>query len=231
LAVKKKTGVLTVKAPPAGKGLIGLNAGRFCLAQASTIGHESLEDALVEILSWSDGAYSFEAGEEVEADGDLLIDVATVLADVAKQQAEWEEIKKEIPSLKAKVELIVEIGADAVELTGREWMMVALIGRSATIEELQKELKLSPLAACRDLLGMSRKGLIRCLGEVTESEPPAPVIEPEVKVLSKKYIRRSLHADEEVEGAVPAEWASYYQLLDARQEAANGRPAARVGGH
>lgn len=214
LAVKKKTGVLTVDAPAAGQGRIGLNGGQFCLAEASTISNGSVEDALFEIVNWSGGAYSFEAGEAVEAEGDLLVEVESALAEVAKRQAEWEEIRQEIPSIQAKVELIVEVDMETIALTQREWMMAALIGRSATIEDLQKELKLSPLAACRDLSEMSKKGLIRCLGEVVETAP-------EIKVSNKKYIRRSLQADAELEGQVPAEWASYYQLLDARQAAAN----------
>jgi len=196
LAFKQKTGLLTVDAQPVGLGRIGFSSGQLYLAEASTImsdakhsgksvpASEGIEEALLEILNWEECVYSFEAGDKVDAGVDGFVDVALVLAAVAKRQAAWEEIREEIPSL-----------------------------------------------SLRDLLALSRKGLIKSCGEVVEAKAPVCVAESGAKALNQKYIGRSLQVDEAAESQVPVEWASYYQMLDARKAAVKGDRVARAVEH
>src|SRR3972149_434400 len=121
LAAKEKTGALTIDAAPAGQGRIWLKNGRFCLAETSTVNpvankaaggediQEATEQAFLEIISGGEGVYPFKAGKEADIADAGLLDVGTVLAGAAKRQKEWDEIRKEIPSLKAKVELMTAI--------------------------------------------------------------------------------------------------------------------------
>ena len=243
LAMKKKTGVLCIDSPSEGQGRVWLREGRFSGAESTAIPgggegadpdgshlRENLEETILAVLGWADGTYYFNAGEQADQEDGLALDVSMVLADVAKRRAEWEEIKKEIPSLRAKVELISRVEADAVTLTKNEWTIISLIGRCATVEEVQQESGQNALALCRTLLSMSKKGLIRCLGEVVESRPARGGARQETqsKSQTKKYIRRSLLADIEAEDSVPAEWASYYQLLDSRKVAAQPKRAGKA---
>ncbi len=239
LAAKEKTGALAIEAA-AGQGRIWLKNGRFSLAETATIKpaagksadaqevKEATEEAIYDIINWGEGAYAFNAGEEAETDDPVLLDVGAVLAGAAKRQQEWAKIRKEIPSSKARVELIAAIEGEEVTLTKGEWAVIGCVGDSATVEEIGEELKLSPLAVSRTLFNMSQKGLIRCLGEVSETAPAAGKRARAAAAQHKKYIRRSLLADEEAEGLVPAEWASYYQLLDSRKVAARSAVAGRA---
>lgn len=245
LAAKKKSGILTIESPACGRGSVGLKQGRLCLAdmpgiQAGERGadpdwvKDNIEDALQDILEWPESVYDFQAGEEVVKDSTgPTLDVGGVLADIAKRQAEWDKLRTEIPSLQARVELIAGVETESVSLTKDEWSLVALIGKHTTAQELQKQLNVSPLVICRSLFSMSKKGLIRCLGEVVEAEadPEEKERPAEAKAIGKKYIRKSLLADEEAENMVPAEWASYYELLDSRDVMARSKSLWRAVEH
>ncbi|MDP1808007.1 MAG: DUF4388 domain-containing protein [Actinomycetota bacterium] len=245
LATKKKSGILTVESPDQGEGSIWLSRGQLSWAETSAVAvdvdgdmtpgwiKESIENALLEILNWPDGVYRFEAGPGEKKDSGVLLEVGVVLADVVKRQAEWDEIKTEIPSLKARVELITRVDSETINLTRDQWALISLIGKGVTVDNLQRQLKVSPLAICRALFSMSKNGLIRCLGEVAEIEtgPQALKIDTANKSENKKYIRKSLLVDDEAENLVPAEWASYYQLLDSRKVLATSCRSGRAAEH
>jgi DNA-binding MarR family transcriptional regulator len=241
LAVTKKTGVLEVSEERGAQGKVYFKDGQLYWAETTTIDgplpddgaaqshlRDRIADVLLEIFDWGTSLYRFDINLTMDNAEGTSFPVGGLLAEVVKRQAEWAEIRTEIPSLKARVELISKLAAESVSLTRSQWRIVSLIGKNATVEDLREELKVSPLAVCRCLYDMSKTGLIRCLGEVIEAEPDPPeaTVELETTSLSKKYIRKSL-VSEEAENAMPVEWVSYYQLLDGqRLEAKRARAGA-----
>lgn len=182
---------------------------------------DRIEDSVFEIFEWDSDTYRFNAGETIDKGSKSGLKVDTVLVDVSRRRAEWAEIRQEIPSMSARIGIISKMEAETVTLTRAQWEILAAVGHGSTVEDIRLALNESPLGLCRTLCEMSRAGLIRCLGEIVEAEPvsgKATKQSPAKTKSSKKYISRSLIDDEEKANAVPAEWASYYQLLDSRQE-------------
>jgi hypothetical protein len=243
LAAMKKTGTLDVVSGNDEEGRACFRDGQLYWAETfsddeeetngSARVKERIEDAVMEIFDWESDAYRFNAGETIEKGGKTALKVDAVLADVTKRQAEWAEIRKEIPSMKAKIGLIAKIESESVSLTSDQWEVIALISRCSIVDDLRAELKCGPLTVCRTLYEMSKMGLLRCLGEVEEAEPPAakPKSNPESEAVGKKYIRKSLLIDEATSDAMPAEWSSYYQLLDSRKAAIKTRSNRKVTEH
>lgn len=238
LGATKKTGVLEVTGVHDEDGRACFRDGLLYWAQAQAGEDDSrgplkerIEDSVFEIFEWESDTYRFNAGETIDKGGKTELKVEAVLADLSKRHAEWVEIRKEIPSMRAKIGMIAKVETEAVTLTSEQWEVVASIGQSTTVEELRAQLKCSPLTVCRTLCEMSKAGLIRCLGEIEEAEPITGKVRSASKkdVGSKKYIRRSLVTDQEAADAVPAEWSSYYQMLDSRKESveAGGAVAAK----
>lgn len=229
LGATGKTGVLEVTGAYDEDGRACFRDGLLYWAQAETGEEDSsgrgpleerIEDSIFEIFEWESDAYKFNVGETIDQGEQTGLKVETVLADVDKRRVEWAEIRKEIPSMRAKIGMISTIDTKSVALTREQWEVVVSIGQGSTVEDLRTHLRRSPISVCRILCEMSKAGLIRCLGEIEGAEPGTEKVELAAKKEAggKKYIRRSLVADNETDEAVPAEWASYYQLLDSRKE-------------
>ena len=229
LGATGKTGILEVTGGRDKDGRACFRDGLLYWAQAETREDDSddrgrlkeqIEDSIFEIFEWQTDAYQFNAGETIDKGGETGLKVETVLVEVDKRRAEWAEIRTEIPSMRAKIGIISKVEA-SVTLTREQWEIIASIGQSTTVEDLRAQLKRGPLSVCRTLYEMSKAGLIRCLGEIEAVDHGTKKIKSVTKneTDTKKYIRRSLVADHEAAEAVPAEWASYYQMLDSRKEA------------
>ncbi len=227
LGATQKTGILEVTGVHDEDGQACFRDGLLYWAQAETGQDdgrgrlkERIEDSVFEIFEWESDTYKFNAGKTVDKGGKTGLKVGMVLADVAKCRAEWSEIRKEIPSMRAKVGMISKMETESVTFSREQWEVVASIGQSMTVEDLRAQLKCSPLTVCRILYELSKDGLIRCLGEIEEADPGTGKVKLATKkgAGGKKYIRRSLVVDDETAEAVPAEWSSYYQMLDSRKE-------------
>ncbi len=240
LGATHKTGILEVTGVHDEDGRACFRDGLLYWAQTETREdnsrgrlEERIEDSVFEIFEWESDTYRFNAGETVDNGGKTGLKVETVLADVAKYRTEWAEIRKEIPSMRAKIGMISKVETESVTLTCEQWEVVASIGQSMTVEDLRAQLKRSPLSVCRTLYKLSKGGLIRCLGEIEEADPGSVKVKLATKKEAggKKYIRRSLVAHDETAEAVPAEWSSYYQLLDSRKEMIKAGGSVAVKGH
>ncbi len=244
LATMKKTGVLEINNDDEAFGRVGFKTGELYWAETSTEDgskdpadrrgrpRERVEDAVFEIFGWTNSSYLFEAGAKLEHGGQSSFSVDALLVDVEKRQAEWAEILTKIPSMNARLALVDKLADESVSLSRDEWEIVALIGKSLTVEELRARLSCGRLAVCKMLYQMSKSGLVRCLGEVAEDEPKrrAEACIPSKSSEGKKYIRKGLLAEEISEDTVPAEWLSYYQLLDSRRSE-HSKPAAKAREH
>lgn len=232
LAKKKKTGVLSIDSESAGCGRIWLQKGQVHSVETpafknSKEGDEkerrqieaNLKDAMVEIMEWEKSAYCFEAADIDVGEDDSLFEVDSLLAEVSKLRDEWQQVKAEIPSQGAKVDLISEMTETSVSLSREQWALVAAVGKTTTVDDLRKELNVSPFQIGRVLFGLSKAGLIRCLGKAVDLDA-GPIKEeprPKVEAIDKKYIRSSIEENDEANQLIPSEWASYYQLLDSRK--------------
>jgi hypothetical protein len=245
LAVTKKTGILEVSEELGAQGKVYFKDGQLYWAETTTIDgplpegdstqsqlKDRIADVLLEIFDWGTSLYRFSINLTTDNSDGASFAVGGLLAEVIQRQAEWAEIRTEIPSMRARVELISRLAAESVNLTRSQWRIVSLIGKNASVEDLREDLKVSPLAVCRCLYDMSKTGLIRCLGEVIEDEPSPPeeTVAPETASLSKKYIRKSL-VSEEAENAMPVEWESYYQLLDGQRLEAKSERVGKLAEH
>lgn len=229
MAATKKTGVLEVMGSDANEGCVFFNEGNLTWAQTEIDGAEDdedpesrgpaedlVEDAVMRIFEWHNEAYRFVVGETTDKGGKTSLAVVGALSSVSKRLAEWAEIRTEVPSMKARVDLINKLGSENVTLTAAEWAIVTMVGQTASVEELRQGLKTSQISLCRTLYNMSKKGMLRCLGEIEDADSASA---KGAKKGSKKYIRKSLLTQDDLEDGVPAEWASYYKRLDSRHAA------------
>ncbi len=242
LSHKKKTGVLSIDSSSEGSGRIWFSEGQ--VHSAETPAFESretgdkknrgqtediLKDAMLEITEWEESVYSFEVGEVSVSDSDHLFEVDKMLDEVARRSDEWERIKAEIPSQAVKVELISEMKEDSISLSREQWELVAMVGKSKTVDSLRQALEISRFQIGRILFSLSKAGLVRCLGELADANP-SPIkanTRPKVEAINKKYIRKSIVEDDEAKELIPSEWVSYYQLLDSRNVSARSSGTRR----
>ncbi|MCK4267431.1 MAG: DUF4388 domain-containing protein [Actinomycetia bacterium] len=234
VTMKEKTGVLTVESSEFGRGRIWMKEGQISAAEGLVVkgrqdGKKSRDEiadeiklALLEIQEWEESVFSFEAQEITKAESNFLFDTNQVISDLDRFAEEWKRIRSEIPSLKATVELISDPEKDKIELTKAQWALVAETRKCTTVEDYVARLKLNPFQVCRMLFELSQAGLVRCLGEVIETNPDLTTVKtkPNIAAMKKKYIRKTLAEHDEENELVPAEWASYYQLLDSRNSSA-----------
>ena len=230
LAMKEKTGILTIESPEFGRGRIWMKDGQLGLAEGTVVKGlldekksreeiaDGIKNVLLELDGWDECSFGFHSQEIKKAESIALFDTSKIISELDKYAEEWKRIRAEIPSLKATVELISDPEKESVVLTKAQWALVAETRKNTTIEEYIARLSLNPFQVCRMLFELSQAGLVRCLGEVIETNPDLTTVKakPKIAAMKKKYIRKTFAEHDEENKLVPAEWASYYQLLDSR---------------
>jgi hypothetical protein len=150
LASTKKTGRLLVTGNR-GTGSVWVDAGAVVGSDATGVVAESGPvDVLFELLRYSDGAFTFEAGTAAEKPVAARA-VEPLLVDAERQLAEWREIEAVVPSMDAWVTLAGEIEGEEITIAAERWKAIVAIGSGTSVTGVGHALKLGELAVCRQV--------------------------------------------------------------------------------
>lgn len=139
------------------EGAIYLHDGQIVDA---TVGALRGEHAVYEMAIWSDGEFSFNAGERSEQ-VTVHRSNANLMMEAARRLDEWRVLSRKIPSL----DLVPffpprDRGQDQVTLSPQEWILVTRVDGRRSIQEIATVLQWSAFDVSKLLFGMIASGLV-----------------------------------------------------------------------
>jgi hypothetical protein len=162
-----------------------------------------IEEAVYEVMSWTDGHFRFEERESVPTgDPDVRMRVESLLMEGARRIDEWARLESKIPSDESIPVLTAsEDGAGApLELHPEEWEVLAEIDGERDLRQIAAALGRSSFDVARIVYGLISMGVVR-----VEARP-------------------TRLTDQELESAI----AEVRRLLDAGEAEAAGRLAGEL---
>ncbi|MDY6795877.1 MAG: DUF4388 domain-containing protein, partial [Actinomycetota bacterium] len=157
---------------------------------------EQIQDAVFEMLRWTDGDFDFQAGVVFpEEDIGLSISTEELIMEGSRRLDEWNRIEKKIPHLNVVFSMTSMQGRDAaqISLTPEEWMVLTYIDGDKTVRQIVDLTGMGTLHTCKILYGLIGSGLL-------ENVTPA---EDEVEADRKlEKMAEELKADEGVDTTV-----------------------------
>ncbi|MBW3664798.1 MAG: DUF4388 domain-containing protein [Actinobacteria bacterium] len=124
---------------------------------------EQILDALLDILRWERGVYSFHAGDAVAESLPVDIPVAQLLVAVARRQSEWDQVQHVIPDLDAVPDHVTGRGGMSTSLEPDEFAVLASIDGTRSVRELAADLGYSEFEAARIVYGLTLLGAVEIL--------------------------------------------------------------------
>ncbi|HEX9611346.1 MAG TPA: DUF4388 domain-containing protein [Gemmatimonadales bacterium] len=123
-----------------------------------------IEEVVFELMSWSEGNFSFNEGGTVDlpADVTIRIPVEALLMEGARRIDEWSRIEKRVPHL-GVVPTLAPPGAPAdgeLDLLPPEWEVLALVDGQRDVRALATALGRSDFDVAKTLFGLESAGLI-----------------------------------------------------------------------
>lgn len=171
LASTKKTGRLLVSGNR-GNGSVWVDAGGVVGSEATgTMDDSTPVDVLFELLRYTEGAFTFEAGSAPDAPTASRA-VEPLLVDAERLLVEWREIEAVVPSMDAWVSLAPEIEGDEILVAAERWRAIVAIGSGTSVSGLANSLHLGELDVCRRV-----KELVE-LDLATVTTTPMPTLAP-----------------------------------------------------
>ena len=202
-----------------GKGLrlgqILLERGALEEGQLETFVKEQIQDAVFDLMRWTDGSFAFEAGEPVEEESiKLAVSVENLIMEGSRRLEEWDAVRKKIPSMKAVVAMAPLPGDTGVEvnLKPEEWRLLTLVDGRRTVRDLVEVFGQGEFATCKVLYGLVGAGLL----EVRDPELEGP---PSIAALLQQ---QELLRELEDEGDAPKRERSTGSAPEAAAEPAAG---------
>ncbi|MEE4270899.1 MAG: DUF4388 domain-containing protein [Thermoanaerobaculales bacterium] len=155
VSVSGKTGVFeVVRSDEVGR--IHLNDGQIVDAE---VGSLRGDDAVYEMVIWSEGDFSFKPGAAAETTT-IHLSNANLLMEAARRLDEWRVLARKIPSLDRVPYFTSRDQADQVTLSPHEWILITRIDDEHTIEEIAEQLSWSAFDVSKLLFGMITSGLV-----------------------------------------------------------------------
>jgi DNA-binding MarR family transcriptional regulator len=133
---------------------------------------EQIQDALFEILYWTNGNYHFESSSDLGQENfGISFAVEYVIDSVEKRRAEWKKIKEAIPSTKMLVRIGESPGKEKQEivLTPLEWRILYALREEKSVIDLREQCQLTLFKLCKTLTNMRTKRLVE-LTTASENE-------------------------------------------------------------
>ena len=155
VSVSGKTGVFDL-VNGSERGRIFLKDGQIIDA---TIGTLRGEQAVYEMAIWSDGDFSFTAGE-TSPEVTVQRSNANLMMEAARRLDEWRVLSRRIPSLDLVPFFSPREGQDQVTLSPQEWILVTHVDGQRSIEEVATILRWSAFDVSKLLFGMITSGLV-----------------------------------------------------------------------
>ncbi|HET9294768.1 MAG TPA: DUF4388 domain-containing protein [Gemmatimonadales bacterium] len=181
-----------------------------------------VEEVIFELMSWSEGYFSFEEGRIPAGSGDATVRIPTesLLMEAARRIDEWSRIEARIPHLGVIPHFTGSPDEDGgiLDLLPFEWEVLASIDGQHDIRELAQRLGRSEFDVARTLFGLATAGVIVLEEAVAQSVESAIVQDlavlvahAEESLLVGEFAHARLTAEEAVL-AFPDEAAAHLAL-------------------
>jgi Tfp pilus assembly protein PilF len=137
-----------------------------------------LESAVFELMSWSEGFFSFEELPDDQMPHDSRISVSTesLLMEGARRIDEWSRIADVIPDLNVLLELAPFEGEHegaALDLLPHEWQVLTMIDGERDLRAIATNLARSDFDVARVVFGLLSTGIVELVEENTPATAPA----------------------------------------------------------
>ncbi|MFN8508274.1 MAG: DUF4388 domain-containing protein [Dehalococcoidia bacterium] len=150
------------------RGAIYLREGAIIHA---THGPASGELALRHLMTWTSGAFRFEA-QAVTTEATIHRPASELLAEIAAMAAERDAIRRAIPSPDAVLRLRGNELAGPVTVQPLEWQIIVRLGEATTASELVGSLGRDEFTVLRALKGLVTSGLVEVEAEARPNTRP-----------------------------------------------------------
>jgi len=125
--------------------------------------------SLIDLFSLREGTFSF-AGGETTAVKELSVPVADIILQVTAALDEWNSMHERLGSLDAVYALREEGASGELELTRRQWQVMAGLDGATSLRELARRTGQGSVEVSKTVVGFMQSGLIR---EVETQPAPA----------------------------------------------------------
>jgi len=181
-----------------------------------------VEEVIFELMSWSEGYFSFEDGPLPSALGEATVRIPTesLLMEAARRIDEWSRIEAKVPHLGVIPRFTGSAEEDGglLDLLPFEWEVLAGIDGATDIRSLAAQLGRSDFDVARTLFGLASAGIIVLTEPVSPGQAEAPVHDLAVLVAATEEglllgeVARARFTAEEAVLAFPEEAAAHLVL-------------------
>ncbi len=144
-------------------GQLLIRLGYITKDQLEVFVEEQIQDAVFEMLRWTDGGFDFQPGVVFpEEDIGLSISTEELIMEGSRRLDEWNRIEKKIPNLNVIFKMTSMQGREAaqISLTPEEWMVLTYIDGEKTVRQIVELTGMSTLHTCKILYGLIGSGLL-----------------------------------------------------------------------
>jgi tetratricopeptide (TPR) repeat protein len=145
-------------------GEILVSMGAIAPRQLESQVRRQVETVVFELLSWSEGYFSFEEGEAaVDAlPAGVGLSAEALLMEAARRIDEWARMADRIPDANVVPALAAGDGdhAATLELRPHEWQVLAAVDGSANLRAIARSVGLSEFEAAREIYGLLSTGVV-----------------------------------------------------------------------
>ena len=129
------------------------------------------EEAVYGLFGWSVGTFRFHFDETTD---EMTVSLSTsqILEEATTYAAEWERIRRLIPSSNAIYKLVARPSSE-IQLRAEDWSVLTLIDGERTVREIADHSQLNELYSSKIICRLYELGLVEFLGLQT-AEPPPP---------------------------------------------------------
>jgi tetratricopeptide (TPR) repeat protein len=129
-----------------------------------------IEEVVFELLSWSEGYFSFEEGEvnETPAEADVRITTEALVMEAARRIDEWSRIETKIPHLGIIPRLAPPANDGPLDLIPFEWEVLTAIDGSSDVRGLAITLGKSEFEVAKTLFGLTSAGILSLDDPISE---------------------------------------------------------------
>lgn len=129
-----------------------------------------IEEVVFELLSWSEGYFSFEEGEvnETPAEADVRITTEALVMEAARRIDEWSRIETKIPHLGIIPRLAPPANDGPLDLIPFEWEVLTAIDGASDVRGLAITLGKSEFEVAKTLFGLTSAGILSLDDPISE---------------------------------------------------------------
>ena len=182
---------------------------------------EQIQDAVFEMLRWTDGEFDFQPGVVFpEEDIGLSISTEELIMEGSRRLDEWNRIEKKIPNLNVIFKMTSMQGREAaqISLTPEEWMVLTYIDGEKTVRQIVELTGMSTLHTCKILYGLIGSALLENITPAQEEQEADRRLEELAEEMEKVESQVTVEERPDLE--------AYPELVDTLAEALPGEMEA-----